>query len=196
MLESLRDMDIDMIAPDHGLIFRGDDVAFALDTYQMLAEQKPQKRAVIVYDTMWHTTEKMAMAIGSGLESVGVPMRIMSLKKNHHSAVMTELSNCGAVIMGSPTHNNGVLPLVSAMLTYMKGLRPKNRVGAAFGSYGWSGESAQFINDALADMGMDMVGSDAVLRQQWGPDHQCLAACFELGKQVGEALMKKIAEGA
>ena len=191
-IEALGGLDIDMIAPDHGLIHRGPEgVKFIVDTYKNMALQKPQKRAVIVYDTMWHTTEKMAAAIGSGLEEAGVPMRIMSMKQNHHSAVMTELADCGAVIVGSPTHNNSILPLVAAMLTYMKGLRPQNRVGAAFGSYGWSGESPKLIHEWMTSMGVDMVGDP--VRQHWGPSHDGLKACHALGKQVGEALIKKIA---
>ncbi len=190
-IELLGTVDIDMIAPDHGLIHRGKEgVDFILDIYKTMAEQKPQKRAVIVYDSMWKSTEKMAYAIGSGLESVGVPARIMSLKQNHHSGVMTELADCGAVIVGSPTHNNNVLPYIASMLTYMKGLRPQNRIGAAFGSYGWSGESPKIIHEWLASMKMDMVGDP--LRQLWSPKHDGLAASHELGKQVGEALIAKI----
>lgn len=115
-------LDIDMIAPDHGLIHRGEKaVRFIIDMYRNLAEQKPQQRALIFYDTMWQSTERMAYAACSGLEENGVPTRIMSVKHNHHSAVMTELADCGAVLAGSPTHNNTVLPLVAAQLTYMKG---------------------------------------------------------------------------
>ena len=191
IIEALKALDIDMIAPDHGVIHRGKEgVDFILNAYKTMAEQKPQKRAVIVYDTMWHTTEKMAYAIGSGLEEMGVPMRVMSLKKNHHSAVMTELADCGAVVVGSPTHNNNVLPLVAATLTYMKGLRPQNRVAAAFGSYGWSGESAKIIHEWLTSMNMEMVGDP--LRQQWGNNHASLKACHELGKAVAQALIAKI----
>ncbi len=190
-IELLGTLEIDMIAPDHGLIHRGKDgVNFILDLYKTMAEQKPQKRAVVVYDTMWHSTEKMAYSIGSGLESVGVPVRIMSLKQNHHSGVMTELADCGAVVVGSPTHNNNVLPYIASMLTYMKGLRPQNRVAAAFGSYGWSGESPKIVHEWLASMKMDMVGEP--LRQQWSTSHESLAACHALGKQVGEALIAKI----
>lgn len=190
-IEALGGLDIDMIAPDHGLIHRGPEgVKFVVDTYKAMAEQKTQKRAVIIYDTMWHTTEKMAYAIGSGLEEMGVPMRIMSLKKNHHSAVMTELADCGAVVVGCPTHNNTVLPLVAGMLTYMKGLRPQNRVAAAFGSYGWSGESAKIVHEWLASMNMDMIGDP--LRHQWGINHDCLKACHQLGKDVGQALIAKV----
>lgn len=183
-------LDIDMIAPDHGFIFRGkEDVAYILEKYRALAEQKTAKRALIFYDTMWHSTEKLAYYIGCGLESVGVPYRIMFLKNHHHSEIQTELARCGAVVAGSPTHNNGILPPVAAMLTYMKGLRPLNRVGAAFGSYGWSGESVKVIHEWLASMGMDMPADP--VKCAWSPDQKALDAAFELGKKVGEALNAK-----
>ncbi len=191
-IETLGSLEIDVIAPDHGLIHRGkDSVDFIVNAYKDMALQKTQKRALIVYDTMWHTTEKMATAIGSGLEEMGVPTRLMSLKNNHHSAVMTELADCGAVIVGSPTHNNNILPYVASMLTYMKGLRPQNRVGAAFGSYGWSGESPKIVYEWLASMGMEMVGDP--VKHQWGPTHDSAKAWHAFGKSIGEALIKKIA---
>lgn len=186
-------LDVDMLAPDHGLIFRGyDDVKYALDTYRTFAEQKPKKRAVIMYDTMWHSTEKMARAIADGLESEGVPTRIMWLKANHHSSVMTEVADCGAVLVGSPTHNNGIMPNVAAMLTYMKGLRPQNRVGAAFGSFGWSGESVKEITSWLESMGFDLPADPVKVKHV--PKHDTYAKCFELGQQVARALIAKCAE--
>lgn len=189
-IEQVRALDIDMIAPDHGLIHRGKEgVDFIVNAYKTMAEQKPQKRAVIVYDTMWHSTEKMAYAIASGLEEVGVPSRLMSLKQNHHSTVMTELADCGAVIVGSPTHNNGIMPFMGGMLTYMQGLRPLNRIGAAFGSYGWSGESPKILHKWLADMGMEMPVEP--VKCQWSTKHEALAACHALGKSVGLALIEK-----
>ena len=189
-IDLLGGLEIDMIAPDHGLIHRGPEgVKFILDTYKAMAEQKPQKRAVIVYDTMWKSTEAMAYAIGSGLEELDIPVRIMSLKRNHHSAVMTELGRCGAVLAGSPTHNNNVLPLMAAMLTYMKGLRPLNRVGGAFGSFGWSGESPKIIHEWLASMGMDMPAQP--VKYAWAPTHDTLKTCHELGLTVGRALIEK-----
>ncbi len=190
-IEALRGLDIEIIAPDHGLIHRGKDgVQFILDAYQTMAEQKIQKRALVAYDSMWHSTEKMAIAIAAGLEEMHVPVRIMSLKKNHHSTVMTELADCGAVIVGSPTHNNNILPYVASMLTYMKGLRPQNRIGAAFGSYGWSGESPKIIYEWLASMNMQMVGEP--IKQQWSPPLSTLDACQELGRTVAKALIEKI----
>lgn len=181
---------IDMIAPDHGLIFRGKDaVQYALDSYKRFAEQKPCKRALIVYDTMWHSTQKMAYAIAEGLNSVGVPSRIMDMKDNHHSAVMTELARCGLVIAGSPTHNNGIMPLMAAMLTYMKGLRPQNRIGGAFGSFGWSGECVKVISDWLQGMGFELPVDP--VKTKFVPDHDALGQCFAMGKALGEALIAK-----
>ena len=189
-LPIVESLDIDMIAPDHGLIHRGEkSVKFIVDMYRQMAEQKPQQRAMVIYDTMWHSTEKMAYAVCSGLEEVGVPTRLMSVKSNHHSEIMTELANCGAVIAGSPTHNNTIMPLMASTLTYMKGLRPQNRVGGAFGSFGWSGESAKVLHEMLASMGMDMPAD--FVKCNWTPRHEALRACVELGKTVGEALEKK-----
>lgn len=186
-------LDIDMIAPDHGLIFRGkEDVRFAIDAYKRFAEQKTKKRAVIVYDTMWHSTEKMAYAIAEGLNSVGVPTRIMDLKTNHHSAVMTEIARCGLVVVGSPTHNNGILPFVSGFLTYMKGLRPQNRLGAAFGSFGWSGECVKIISDRLAEMGLEMPVEP--VKTKYVPKHDALCQCAEIGAALGAALAAKCSE--
>ena len=183
-------LDIDMIAPDHGLIQRGEKaVRGIIDMYRAMAEQKPQQRALVFYDTMWQSTETMAYAICSGLEENGVPTRIMSVKQNHHSAVMTELADCGAVIAGSPTHNNTVLPLMAAQLTYMKGLRPLNRIGAAFGSYGWSGEGPKFLHEQLASMNMEMPAEP--VKCTWRPDHEALKACHQMGVTIAEALKKK-----
>ena len=111
------------------------------------------------------------------------------VESNHHSEIMTELANCGAVIAGSPTHNNTIMPLMASTLTYMKGLRPQNRVGGAFGSFGWSGESAKVLHEMLASMGMDMPAD--FVKCTWTPRHEALRACVELGKTVGEALKKK-----
>lgn len=183
-------LDIGMIAPDHGLIFRTrEDVRHVLETYRDFALQKPRKRAVIIYDTMWHSTEKMAYAIAEGLQAAGVPHRIMDLKSNHHSAVMTELANCGLVIVGSPTHNNSVLPSVAGMLTYMKGLRPQNRIGAAFGSFGWSGECVNTITDWLTLMNMEQPVRP--VKAKYVPGHDVMQECFSMGKALGEALTEK-----
>ncbi len=183
-------LDIDMIAPDHGLIFRTrDDVQYVLDCYKAFAEQKPADKAVIVYDTMWHSTEKMALAIAEGLNEAGVSVKVMYLKANHHSAVMTEILDAAAVIVGSPTHNNGIMPSVAGMLQYMKGLRPLGKIGAAFGSFGWSGESVKIIAEWLERADFQLV-ADAV-KVKHVPTHTDYESCRELGRKVAAAIREK-----
>lgn len=182
-------LEIGMIAPDHGLIYRTpESVAFVLNAYKDFALQRPHKKAVIVYDTMWNSTEKMAYSISEGLLAAGIHSTAMSLKVNHHSEVMSELSRCGLLVAGSPTHNNGVMPSVAGVLHYIKGLRPQNRLGAAFGSYGWSGESTKLIAHELTGMGMQLPVES--MKIQFVPKHDTIKKCFEMGKQLGEALHK------
>jgi flavorubredoxin len=139
---------------------------------------------------MWRSTEKMAHAIAEGLFEAGTPVRVMSLKSDHHSDVMAEVFESGAVLVGSATHNNGVLPLVSGMLTYMKGLKPQNKVAAAFGSYGWSGEALKHVTELLTAMHFEVVEG---VRAKNRPTHEQLKACVELGRTVAKALQAKIA---
>ena len=192
LLDQVRELglEIDMIAPDHGLVYRSpEDTAFALDSYRAFAEQKPENRALILYDTMWNSTESMAHAIWQGLADSGTPATIMNLKQNHHSAAMTELSRCGLVAVGSPTHNNTILPSVAGMLTYMKGLRPQNRLGFAFGSYGWSGEGPKQIGDWLESMHFELPVE--FIKTQFVPGQDVLEACRTAGVQLGKALQHK-----
>jgi flavorubredoxin len=181
-------LDIDMIAPDHGLIWRK-NVSRIIDSYDTWSDQKPTFKAVIVYDTMWRSTERMAKAIAEGLLAEGAVVKLMHLKTVHHSDVMGEILDAGAVLVGSPTHNNGILPQVADMLTYMKGLRPQNKVAAAFGSFGWSGEAVKVIGEWLEGMGMDLVEG---VKSQWAPQHDQLAQCKELGRAVAARLKAKL----
>lgn len=184
-------LDIDMICPDHGLMFRGEeDCKWVLEKYVEFAEQKPKNKAVIVYDSMWHSTEKMALAVASGLVDEGVSVRVMSMKHNHHSEVMSEVFDAAAVIVGSPTHNNGILPLMADMLTYMKGLRPQNKIGAAIGSFGWSGECVKVLTSSLEEMGMEMVDP---VKVKHVPTHDTMKQCYEQGKTIAAAIKEKLA---
>lgn len=192
-LKALADMnlEIDTICPDHGLMFRGDDIAWVLEKYKEFAEQKPKNKAVIVYDSMWQSTEKMANAVATGLADEGVSVRLMSMKSNHHSEVMTEVFDSAAVIVGSPTHNNGILPLMADMMTYMKGLRPQNKIGAAIGSFGWSGECVKVLTKWLEDMNMDIVDP---IKVKHVPTHEHMTQCYEMGKTIAASIKEKIGE--
>ena len=187
LVQSVADMGlgIDMICPDHGVIWRKDP-AKIINAYVEWSRQKGIDKAVLVYDSMWHSTAKMAHAIGEGLASEGIITRPMSLKKWHRSDVMTEVLDAKALIVGSPTLNNGLFPTVSDMLTYLKGLKPQNKICAAFGSYGWSGEAVKQINQVFESIGLETV--DAGLRIQYVPDAEKLNACYAYGRKIGQVI--------
>jgi flavorubredoxin len=130
-------LDIDMIGPSHGLILRS-YIGEMLGAYQRWVDHDTDKRAVIIYDSMWGSTTAMAYQLYEGLLEGGVPVTMRNLKTNHISDIMTDVMMSRAVIIGTATINNNVLPTVGAMITYLKGLKPKKRIGFAFGSYGWN----------------------------------------------------------
>jgi flavorubredoxin len=176
---------IDMICPDHGVIWRK-NASRIIDAYGRWSRQESKPKALVIYDTMWHSTEMMANAIASGISAEGVDVRPMYLRKWHRSDIMTEVLDARAVVVGSPTLNNGLFPTLADFLTYMKGLKPKNKIGAAFGSYGWSGEAVKLIEKELIGMGIELV--EPGLKVQYVPDGETLDACYEYGQKIGRAV--------
>ncbi len=176
---------IDMIAPDHGLIWRKDPLSI-VQAYDEWSKQIPKQKAVIVFDTMWKSTETMAKAIEDGIAEQGVSTQILDLSCNHRSDIITEIMDAKAVVLGSSTLNNGMLPRMADLLCYMKGLRPMNKIGAAFGSYGWSGEAVKQITTSMEEMKFQLIGPG--LRKQYVPDHAGLKDCVDLGRDIGKAV--------
>jgi flavorubredoxin len=182
-------LEIDMICPDHGIIWRKDPGKI-INAYAKWAKQEQEKKAVVVYDTMWHSTQAMADEIAAGIANEGVSVRPIHIRSSHRSEIMTEVLDAAAVVVGSPTLNNQLFPTVSDFLVYMKGLKPLNKIGAGFGSYGWSGEAVKLINKELQDMKFDVI--DPGIRIQYVPENKGLEACFELGQKIGQAVNEKI----
>ena len=181
-LEAVSSLDIDMIGPSHGLIWRTklkDIIGF----YKKWSTNTCENKAVIVYDTMWHTTETMAKAISESFKEKGVNCATFDLTSEHMSDAMTEVLESKYICVGSPTLNNGMLPTVSAFLTYMKGLAPKNRIGIAFGSYGWGGQSIGEIEKIFESCKFELPVKG--LKIQYIPDEAELA---EFKKKVTNAL--------
>ena len=186
-------LDLRMICPDHGVIWRRDPGRI-VQAYLDWCRQEAGKKAVVIYDTMWHSTEKMAEAINAGIVAEGVPSKPMNLRSWHRSEVMTEVFDARAVVVGSPTLNNGLFPTVADFLCYMKGLKPKNKIGAAFGSYGWSGEAVKLVENELTDMKIELIQPG--LRTQFVPEKPILDVCHEFGRKIGQAVAAAHAAGS
>jgi flavorubredoxin len=180
------DLKFDMICPDHGILWRKDPSRI-INAYVEWSRQQPLKKVIVVYDTMWHSTEIMADAVVGGILAGGVWAQPMHLRNWHRSDIMTEVLDAAAVVVGSPTLNNGLFPTVADFMTYMKGLKPKNKIGAAFGSYGWSGESVKLLNAELAAMEFNVI--DPGVRIQYVPDKADVEACKALGNKIAKAVL-------
>jgi flavorubredoxin len=181
---------IKMLAPDHGVIWRGNPGKI-IEAYGRWCNHQGNGRALVIYDTMWESTKKMAKAVAEGLHEQGVEYKLLDLQVNHRSDVMTDVLEASAIVLGSPTLNNGMLPRMADFLMYMRGLRPTNKVGASFGSYGWSGEAVKMMNEILKDM--NIVLCHEGLKVQYVPEHEQLSECVALGKTVGKAMQAMLA---
>jgi len=177
-----------MLATDHGLIWRK-DVAGIMEKYRDWSEQKTNAKAVIVYDTMWGSTATMANAIADGIRGDGgVSVSVHDLRYNHRSDIITEILDAKAVVIGSPVLNKNILPKMADLLTYMKGLAPSGKIGAAFGSYGWQDTIVKRLNEMMTEMKIDVIDDGVSVNYVPKPDD--LARCIALGVKIREAILQ------
>ncbi|MBU1244705.1 FprA family A-type flavoprotein [Myxococcota bacterium] len=184
-------LNAEIIAPDHGPIFR-QDLGAVLERYLQWSAQKPTDKIVIVYDTMWESTHMLARQLEEQFQRLGHPVRVLNLHVAHRSDVITELLDAGAICVGSPTLNNQMFPTLADFLTYAAGLKPQHLLGLAFGSYGWSGESIKKVADALTSMGVEVLGS---CKCKYRPDEETRTRCRHLATELSNALRAKLEQG-
>ena len=149
-VEALAGLKISMILTGHGVSWRT-NIADIVQAYQDWSSFKKSDKAVVVFDTMWHTTEIMAKNVADAFYHIGVKPVLFDLRTDHISDVMTELLDAKYIAVGSPTLNNNMMPSVAGFLCYMKGLAPKGLKGFAFGSYGWGGQSIGQVEEGLKE---------------------------------------------
>jgi flavorubredoxin len=176
---------IDIIAPAHGVIWRKDPMKI-IEAYLKWASGESKKRVLIVYDTMWDSTEKMAKAILEGIISEGIKARLYRIPFSDNGDIIGELLETKGVLVGSSTINNGVLPTVAPFLREMEGLRPKNKLAAVFGSYGWGGGATSTIEKSLKSAGMELVAPAMTIK--WVPDKTELQKCYDYGKEFAKKI--------
>ncbi|MCJ7770957.1 flavodoxin domain-containing protein [Candidatus Bathyarchaeota archaeon] len=176
---------IRMIAPSHGVIWR-DNPSQIVESYLRWAKGEARKRILVVYDTMWGSTEKMAKMIMKGIISEGVETNLFRLPYSDRGDIFKELLDAECLVIGSSTINNSILPTVSPFLDELVGLKPVNKTAAAFGSFGWGGGAVKTIEDSIAKAGIrNIVPSLAV---KWAPNTLELQKCFEFGKEIAQKI--------
>jgi flavorubredoxin len=187
-LEVVGGLDIDMIGPSHGIIWRS-NIPDIIGEYKKWCTNTTEDRAIIVYDSMWDSTRKMAYKLYEGLREEGIPVSMRNLKTTHMSDVMTDLIVSKMIIIGSPTLNNGMLPTVGGFLTYIKGLKPKNRIGFAFGSFGWGGQAVGHIEEVMNALKWELPIEGQKIK--FIPDDDELGNVKQIGKQLAAVLKNK-----
>jgi anaerobic nitric oxide reductase flavorubredoxin len=170
-----------MIAPSHGIIWRKDPMKI-IKAYSDWATGATKNKIAIVYDTMWNSTDKMARAIAEGVISQGVEVKMLKLRSAGYSEAMTEILDSKAVLVGSPTLNNGMFPTVGYFMTYAVGLKPKDKLWAFFGSFGWGGGAVRAMTETAKKAGFNV--HEQALETKYVPDEEDYKKCFEFGKQI------------
>jgi anaerobic nitric oxide reductase flavorubredoxin len=170
-----------MIAPSHGIIWRSDP-AKIINAYAAWAAGEAKKKITIVYDTMWGSTDKMARAIAEGAIEAGVEVKVLKLRASNNSEVMTAILDSKAVLVGSPTLNNGMFPTIGSFLTYASGLKPKDKLWSFFGSFGWGGGAVRAMVEMARKAGFEV--HEPGLEIKYVPDEGDFEKCRAFGKQI------------
>ncbi len=174
---------VDIICTSHGVIWRDNPVRI-VQQYLKWADSYQEDQITLIYDTMWNGTRIMAENIAQGIKQADsqVNLKLYNLAKSDRNDVMTEIFKSRAVLIGSPTINRGILTSIAGLLEVMRGLKFRNKKAAAFGCYGWSGESVKVIKGHLEAAGFQVV--DDGLRCLWNPDQKSIESCFEYGRKL------------
>ncbi len=176
------DVKPEVIAPSHGVVWTDTKI---VEEYVKWANFESERKAVIVYDTMWHSTEKLAFAIAEGIASTGAKVRMFHVRKDVWADIVTEILDAKAVCIGAPTMHNRVFPPMAGFLTYLEGLRPKNKIGVAFCSYGWGSGAYRDITTSMEKMGWEI---EEGLQVQYKPSKEEIEKAYELGISIGKKL--------
>jgi flavorubredoxin len=187
-----RGLNLRVIAPSHGVVWRkGPDRI--VEAYARWSQGAGQPKAVIAYDTMWQSTEKMALALLEGLVEGGVEARLFKLSVSDRNEVIREILEARAVLVGSPTVNNDLLPAVSPLLDDLVGLRPRSKLALAFGSYGWGGGALKVIEERLKLAKMEVIEPGVAVK--WAPGPAELDRCREVGREIADRIKSAPSSG-
>lgn len=160
---------IDIIAPAHGVVWR-DHPEQIVEKYAEWANAYQENQITVAYDTMWEGTTKLAHAIADEIhvQSPETVVKVYNISKTDKNELMTEVFKSKAIAVGSPTCVNDVLTSVAGWLSFLKTLRFRGKKAAAFGCYGWSGESVKILKEKLDAAGFQVV--DPEVKSYWNPD--------------------------
>ncbi len=172
-------LEIEIIAPDHGIIWR-ENPQKVIQAYLEMADGKANLSVPVIYDTMWQSTEKMALPIMQGIKDEGVECKVIKLRATPMSVAIKEFWKSRGCLVGTPTLNNIMYPTVAEFLTHLRGLRPKNRIMGAFGSFGWGGGAVKEAYEEFRKMGLETF--EPGLQVLYRPSMEDEEKCYDFGR--------------
>lgn len=184
-LEKIKDLNIKMIAPSHGPIHK--NVERILKAYEKWVNGETKRKAVIVYATMWHSTEKMIYAMADTLASEGIELAVYNLALSDIGDIAKDLVDAKAIVLGAPTVLGGMHPLGVYATYLVKALRPPLRYGVILSSYGWSGGTIKHVQELLGQTKIEVVGAMEINGPPSDNDIRQIV-------DIGRTLAKKIKE--
>jgi len=176
-----------IIAPSHGVIWRGEDIGRAMAAYARWGSGTTTAKAVVAYSTMWESTAALAAAVADGISQVGAQVVLFDLAKTPIAQVSWEILEARALVLGSPTLHHNMLYRVAGYLTWLEGLKPAGKLAAVFGSYGWGGGATKQMAERLTQMGFEMPFEP--FGQKFRPTTADIDAATAWGKTIGEACL-------
>jgi len=179
---------IKTIAPSHGIIWRKDPGKI-VNAYLSWAKNEARPKIVIVYETMWGSTAKMAKEITRGINNEGVNVKLFDINLSDRTEIIKEMLGAKGYIIGSSTHDNDMLPAIAGFLEFLKGLKPKNRIASVFGSYGWAGGAVDSIEAILKKAGIEIVQPSVSVK--YVPDENEIKKCYEFGESFVNIMKKR-----
>jgi flavorubredoxin len=182
-------LDLKLVCPSHGPLRRRDPMA-AIEGYRRLAAAPPStdgKRVLLLTISPHGNTRAMAAAVRQGLEGRDLEVVEMSVTETSEADLRDELEKADALIVGTPTINRDAPPPVWKALSLISTITPKGKVGAVFGSYGWSGEAVKMVEERLRGLKYQLAAPGLCFR--FKPTMDDIQACRDFGRQVAEGLL-------
>lgn len=178
-LEEIKNLEIKMIFPSHGVAWK--DPKRIVESYAKWANFEVENKVVIVYDTMWGSTEKLARIIADGAGKFAT-VRLFNVRKDSWTEIVTEILDAKAIAIGAPTIHNSIFPPVAGFLTYLRSLKPKNKKALAFGSYGWNGVAVKEIAKVFEELGFETMQ----FAVKFKPTKEEIEKAYDLGVELAK----------
>ncbi len=177
---------IDFVAPSHGLVWRN-NINKVIEKYLSWTKNEVKNKVVVVYETMWGSTQIMAREIVRALTNNNIEVKMFDIAKTDFAEVAYEMLEAKAFVIGSSTHDNEMLAYIAGYMHFLKGMKPKNRIAVSFGSFGWAGGAVKEIATNLSSFGIEVIDQ---ISAKFKPNKEEIEKCYQAGEKLSKALLE------